>query len=295
MPLPPSLAAALLPTRAPLPAKALPFRQRLAALARPAAPLRRGAITFGLEELDGWLGGGLLRGALHEVFAAGQADVAAATGFAALLALRAAQSLRATQQRRILWVRQDFLDGPTGRLHPPGLAALGLNPALVVLVRAADVQGVLRAAGEAARCGGLGAVLVEPWGEAPQIDHTAGRRLSLAAAESGVPVLMLRVAATPTASVAASRWLVAALPSRPLPAALPSRPPAADAPGPPAFAARLLRHRGGAAGATWDLEWDHDQHCFRAHDGAPLPRAVVSVPAGRAAGLGEGGSWRRVG
>jgi len=268
------------PLPVPLPAKALPFRQRLAALARPAAPVRQGAITFGLAELDGWLGGGLLRGALHEVFAAGQADVAAATGFAALLALRAAR------QRRILWVRQDFLDGPTGQLHPPGLAALGLNPALVILVRAGDVMGVLRAAGEAARCGGLGAVLVEPWGEAPQIDHTAGRRLSLAAAESGVPVLMLRVAATPTASVAASRWSVEALPSRPLPA---------NAPGPPAFTASLLRHRGGAAGATWHLEWDHDRHCFQPYDAAPLPRAVVPVPAGRAAGPAPAGSWRRAG
>jgi protein ImuA len=133
------------PLPVPLPAKALPFRQRLAALARPAAPVRQGAITFGLAELDGWLGGGLLRGALHEVFAAGQADVAAATGFAALLALRAAR------QRRILWVRQDFLDGPTGQLHPPGLAALGLNPPLVVRERAGDVMGVLRAAAEASQ------------------------------------------------------------------------------------------------------------------------------------------------
>lgn len=274
MPHPPPFAAA------PLLARALPFRQRLAALARPTAPVRRGAITFGLAELDGWLGGGLVRGALHEVFAEGQADVAAATGFAALLALRAAQ------QRRILWVRQDFLDGRAGRLHPPGLAALGLNPAQIVLVQASDVPGVLRAAGEAARCGGLGAVLVEPWGQAPLIDHTAGRRLSLAAAESGVPVLMLRVAATPTASVAASRWLIGATPSQPL---------AANAPGPPAFAATLLRHRGGAAGATWHLEWDHDQHGFRAHGVTPLPRAVVPLPAGRAAGSGEGGSWRRAG
>ncbi|OJY63968.1 MAG: hypothetical protein BGP12_15570 [Rhodospirillales bacterium 70-18] len=252
----------------------LPLRQRLAGLARPVAPMRRGDITLGLAELDDWLGGGLARGGLHEVFATGQADVAAAMGFAALLALRAAR------QRRILWVRQDFLDGQTGRLHPPGLAGLGLNPALVVLVRAGDVLGVLRAAGEAARCNGLGAVLVEPWGEAPLLDHSTSRRLSLAAEGSGVPVLMLRVAATPTASAAASRWLVGALPSRPL---------AANAPGPPAFAATLLRHRGGAAGATWHLEWNHEQQRFQAHDTTPLPRAVVPVPAGRPAGLDQKG------
>lgn len=254
----------------PLPPRlALPFRQRLATLARPAPPRRWGAIGLGCAALDDWLGGGLARGALHEVFAASQADGAAATGFAVLLALRAARG------RRILWVRQDALDRVAGQLYPPGLAALGLDPAAVVLVRAADAADLLRAAGEAARCGGLGAVLAEPWGEAPAIDHVASRRLSLAASESGVPVLMLRVAATPRASVAASRWRVAALPSAPL---------AANAPGPPAFAATLLRHRGGAAGATWELEWDHDRHCLRAH-AAPLSGAVVPVPAGRAAGL----------
>jgi protein ImuA len=233
-----------------------------------------------VAELDDWLGGGLARGGLHEVFAAGQADMATAAGFAALLALQAAR------RRRVLWVRQDFLDGQAGQLHPPGLAALGLNPALVVLVRASDVPGALRAAGEAARCNGLGVVLMELWGEAPPLDHRASRRLSLAAEESGVPVLMLRVAATPAASAAASRWLVGALPSRPL---------AANAPGPPAFAATLLRHRGGAAGATWHLEWNHERQCFQAHDATPLPRAVVPVSAGRAIGPDREGGWRRAG
>eukprot|EP01035_Chromulina_nebulosa_P064639 gene64639-88434_t len=58
-------------------------------------------------------------------------------------------------------------------------------------------------------------------------------------------MLLLRVAASPAASAAATRWLVQAAPSRPL---------AANAPGPPAFTVTLLRHRGGAAGNTWHLE-----------------------------------------
>ncbi len=239
---------------------------------RPPARPPRGGIALGAQAVDAWLGGGLERGALHEVFAGKQADVAAAAGFIALLALRSAGGGAA--RRQILWVRQDFLDGQTGQLHPPGLAALGLDPALIVLVRARDVLGVLRAAAEVAGSTGFGAVVVELWGESPLLDLTASRRLSLAAEKAGVPVLMLRVAAIPAPSAAASRWLLAGLPSRPL---------AANAPGPPAFAATLLRHRGGAASNTWHLEWNHEQGCFQDRDAPALPRAVVPLPAERAA------------
>lgn len=240
-------------------------------LQRPPQVAPRNAITLGADSVDAVLGGGLARGALHEVFAAGQADVAVATGFVALLALCA--TLRSGAQT--LWVRQDFLDGQTGLLHPPGLAALGLDPARLVLVRAADVLGALRAAGEAAGCAGLGAVVVELWGDPKLLDRTASRRLSLAAERAGVPVLMLRVAGHPAPSTAASRWMVAGLPSRPLPA---------NAPGAPAFAATLLRHRGGEGGNTWHLEWNHDQRRFQERAAPALPRAAVPLPALRTAG-----------
>ncbi len=245
---------------------------------RPAAHSPRGGITFGAPELDAWVGGGLTRGALHEVFAGKQADVAAAMGFIALLAVRATGKGAARQQ--ILWVRQDFLDAETGKLHPPGLAALGLDPARVVLVRARDVLGVLQAAAEAAGCAGLGAVVAELWGEPALLDLTATRRLSLAAEKADVPVLMLRVAAIPAPSAATSRWMVTSLPSQPL---------AANAPGQPAFAATLLRHRGGAASNTWHLEWSHEQGCFRNRATPPLPCAVAPLSAERTAGLVAGG------
>jgi protein ImuA len=213
-------------------------------------------VPFGAPTLDGPLGGGLARAALHEVYAAGGADGAAATGFAAGVALRAAAG-----GRQIAWIRQDFLDAEVGRLHPPGLAELGLDPGQVLLVRAKDVQGVLRAGLEATRCAVLGAVLIEPWGESRLLDLTASRRLSLAAKASG----------------AATRWLVRSLPSRAL---------EANAPGYPAFVATLLRHRRGVAGREWCLEWDRDRGCFQDRpvpDAAPVPRPVVPVPARRAA------------
>lgn len=242
-------------------------------------------LALGCPQVDEPLGGGLPHAALHEVFAATVADAAAATGFAAALALRAAGS------RHILWVRHDAAEAETGRLHPPGLQEFGLSPARMVLVRARDALGVLRAGAEAARCRALGAALIEPWGEPGRLDLTVSRRLALAAQGSGVLTLMLRVGARPQPSAAATRWLVRATPSRPL---------EAQAPGPPAFALTLLRHRGGVPVREWRLEWNRDRGSFQpagsgaaagiASGGAALSGAVVSLsrrePAGEAAGEG---------
>ena len=237
-----------------------------------------GQVTFGASVLDMPLGGGIARAALHEVYAAGMADLAAATGFSVGLAIRAAQ------MRPILWVRQDFLDAETGRLHPPGLIELGLDPSRILLVRARDAEGVLRAGAEAARCSALGAVLIEPWGEPRLLDLTASRRLALAAEASGVTTVLLRASVRQQASAASTRWQVSALPSRAL---------EAHAPGYPAFSLRLLRHRGGLGEREWRVEWCRDRQSFQEQsvfpgraaitksspDAAPLSRTVVSFPA----------------
>lgn len=228
------------------------------------APLR-----LGLPALDRLLGGGLARAALHELQAAREADRAAAAGFAAALARIAAG------ERPVLWVRQDALEGEAGRLHAPGLAALGLEPANLVLVRARDLKGLMRAGADAARCAALGAVLIEPWGTARALDLTASRRLAHAARESGVPTLLLRLAgAAAPPSAAATRWLVRPLPSRPL---------AAAAPGHPAFRVTLLRHRGGRAEGDWRLEWDREggrfaERAARARGPAEGPSEGSSAP-----------------
>lgn len=52
-------------------------------------PAAAGRIGLGMPALDDVLNGGLARAALHEVYAAEVADLAAATGFALGLALRA--------------------------------------------------------------------------------------------------------------------------------------------------------------------------------------------------------------
>lgn len=246
------------------------LRQMLAGLEAERLPSASSSFSLGAAEPDQVLLSTLARGALHEIYAAEGADMPAASGFALALALRASQASGAA--RPIVWVRQDFLDAEAGTLDPHGLSGFGLDPSRLILVRARDPEQALRAAGDAVRCTALGAVLLEPWGEPKALDLTATRRLALRASASGVTFFLLRMAPNPSASVAITRWLVRPVLSTPL---------AADAPGAPAFAATLLRHRGGLQGHAWNLEWDHDSSAFR--DIAPLSRALVPVPAGRPA------------
>ena len=232
----------------------------------------RPAPGFGLAVLDDTL----LPGTLHELQAVREADGAALAGFA----LGAAQRLAGG--RAIVWVRQDFLDAEGGRVHPPGLAEIGLDPAAVTLVRTRDVMGVLQAGLEAARCRAVGVVLIEPWGETRALDLTASRRLLLAAHGSGATVILGRIAPPPGPSAAETRWRVSAAPSRPEPA---------NAPGAPAFRVELLRRRGGAPGGTWCVEWNRDRNRFEERGdlaGATLSRAVVPLPADRSALPGTG-------
>lgn len=213
---------------------------------------------------DGWLRAGLAAAQLHELFAAEAEEAAVAAGFAVALAL-------AGDALPILWLRTAPSEKRGGRLRAGGLGELGLAADALVLGIVADDVALLRAAADAARCAGLGTLIVEAWGPMPGIDLTTTRRLMLAAETSGVTVLMLRIGAEPRPSAAATRWSVAAAPSTALDA---------DAPGLPAFAVECLRRRGVPAGRTWRVEWDRDATAFR---DAPLSGAHLPLVADRAA------------
>lgn len=224
--------------------------------------------------------------ACHELYAARATDAAAMSG----LALGLAQH---TAPRPLLWVRQAMLGYEAGAPYPPGIAELGVDPGRLILVEARDMASALQAGLEGARCAALGAVLIEIWGEARVLDLTASRRLALAAKASGILLLMVRIAARPQPSAAASRWEVRAAASR-------AR--AANAPGGPAFDLLLLRGRNRPDGARHHLEWDRDAQTFTPFatrgngwgDRAALSGAVVSVPGNRPGGAGEG-RFRRAG
>ncbi len=216
---------------------------------------------------DAWRREGLQRAQLHEIYAADPADGPAAIGFAVALAL-AATALP------VLWLRTEAHEAATGRLHATGLLELGLPPDALLLVVVPDEAAALRVAADAARCAGLGALVLETRGAARGLDLTATRRLMLAAEVSGVTVLSVRVAAEPSPSAAATRWRVAARPSAAL---------AANAPGLPAFDVECLRRRGGPAGEQWTVEWNRDARSFEEGTAPALAGAGLPLAAGRAA------------
>ena len=234
-------------------------------------------VLSGHAGLDQALEGGFARGRVHEVFGDLEEE-GAAGGFTLILADLVAGG------RPLFWLRMAHAGYPYG----PGLAALGINPAGLLIGCMADEALLLRAAVDALRCPALGAVVIELRGRSPLLDLTASRRLTLAAEASGVTAFLLRIDGDPVPSTADTRWRVAAAPSAPLPG---------NAPGMSAFDLSLLRRRSGPDGMRWRLIWDQEQGVFgdayERHDygqgserrggDAPLSGAVVSLPTDRPA------------
>jgi protein ImuA len=246
---------------------------------------RRGFASAGSEDGTRLLTGDealdrvLRRGRLHEIFATDAGDAASAAGFAAMLALRLQEAI---PDAPLLWLRGGNAARQGGGLYAPGLAELGGDPARLLLAEAPDPLTLLRCANDAARCAGLAGLVIESWGRMPAFDLTASRRLSLAARESGVTLLMLRLGTEPMPSAAETRWGVAAAPSTPSSSEAIGQtktPFEADAPGLPAFEIELLRWRSGPAGLRRRVEWNRDARSFRE---PALPGAVVPVPVRRA-------------
>ncbi|MGD9844744.1 MAG: ImuA family protein [Variibacter sp.] len=173
------------------------------------AAQERAALPFGVVAIDRVLpGGGLVRGALHEVAGGGNGavDGAAAALFAAGIAARS--------PGKVLWcvTRPD--------LFAPALAQAGLAPARVIYVECGDEKSLLTCFEEGLRHPGLGAAV----GEVARLSMTASRRLQLAAESSGGIGLAVRrwrrqteAADFGMPTAATTRWRVSALPSAPLP------------------------------------------------------------------------------
>src|SRR6185437_13035091 len=234
------------------------LRGRIERLEAPGDAHALNRVALGHAGADAVLRGGLARGAVHEVFSAGRQG-GAATGLVAGFAGRL------SARRPLVWVRQDFSEIESGALSIGGVNELGLDPRLMVSVRASDVDTALRSAADA-----VGAVVLEVWGEARQLDLVASRKLTLAAQAAGVSCLVLRIAAEPQASTAETRWLVQAARSPPG--------PVWSAWGAPVFDAHLVRNRHGPVG-QWIMEWNCDECLFS--EPAPYPQPVAATPADR--------------
>jgi protein ImuA len=187
------------------------LRERVRRIERPTATVH-GVLPFGVAAIDRALpGGGLARGALHEILGAAgdEEDGALAAAFAAGILAQ----LASTSDGIVLWclARPD--------LYGPGLAMHGLDPARLILVRAARDAEILWAMEEGLRTSAVTAVV----GEVGTLPDVASRRLQLAAEHSGITALVLRrwrssgqaVRERNLPNAAATRWRIAAMPSQP--------------------------------------------------------------------------------
>ena len=178
------------------------------------------------DEIDEALpGGGLTRGALHEVLAA---DPGAAAAFCALILARATGC--------VVWI------GATPDAWPPGLSAFGVDPADLVMVRAERPADGLWAFEEALRSPAVAGALLTVRGAPP--DMVAGRRLQLAAeAGGGGGLLLMADTEQAVPSPARTRWRIGAA--------------AAEDMERPRWDLALLRCSGGRPG-TWPVMWEQD-------------------------------------
>jgi len=237
-------------------------------LARYGLPLERQPVATGHPQADDVLGGGLRPGSLHEIFAKGWS----AGGFAALLALLVAGHSK-EKGKSLFWVRPDYEAMEYGALSPNGLLELGGDPQTLILVSTRNAADALSAANDILACPHVGALLLEIEGMPKCLDLVASRRLSLAAGESGVTVLLLRNGAEAEPSAALTRWQVAAAPSD----------ARDDDWGNPVFDAHLIRHRAGGLG-SFLMKWNLQHACFTdASKWEANPGAVVRAPADRPA------------
>jgi protein ImuA len=256
----------VVPVAAPLEGATLPVARLRAVLERLARTrIDLSPLPLGSEEPDRVLGGGLMRGALHEVAPVAEGDATSAAGFCAGILARA---LSLEKQKPVLWVRHPFATLEDGAPYGPGLAAFGLDPARLLFVLAANRKEVCEAMEQALRSGTLLAVLGELRGTA-KLDLRASRRMSLAASHGGTLAIFLRLGAGRQLRApisAATRWRIGTLASGEAPA---------NGLGAPRFAAELLRNRRGPV-AGFSLEW-------RTHDRTFLDITALCQPVAAAA------------
>ena len=248
------------------------LQARIQALAGSTAEaVKRQAVQpLDLPAIDRMLpGGGLLRGALHEIVGCETAVTntpatgngggnSAAAGFAAALLGRFALA------GPVAWI------AASGDLHAPGLLALGLDPARLLIVEPANRRMALWAFEECLRTRRLAAALAE-------IDRLAlveSRRLQLAAEAHGVTAFVLRpfgagkTTAKAEASTARTRWRITTLASR-----------ASEGVGAPCWRVTLAYCRGGRPG-EWAVEKRAGTWHVVVDDGAV--HAAVAPPDARA-------------
>lgn len=183
-------------------------------------------------------------GLLQEVFTDAVRNGGASLGFA----LGQARTLLNPRRMALLYLQladdAQFFGLPYG----PGLLSFGLDPAQLVLVRAADMKDLLWVAEEALACQAVAGIVADIGGVTEPLDFTASRRLSLRAAQSGTSLFLLRYGTGREASAAHLRWHL--MPHRSGRRRFDER-----APGSPRWRLKLEKGNAGEGNMEWLLEW----------------------------------------
>lgn len=227
--------------------------------------------TFGAPEIDGWLPERRLDAAsLNEIKPEAYGDGPAALTFALLLAARhlgagsaghaagASTSHLPTPHlpspRLMVWCWPTRTAREAGGLYGPGLPALGIDPAQVLLVEGATTADTLWAMEESLGSGAAAIVV----GCLDAVALTPARRLALAAQAHRTPGLLVTAARSAVTPATFARWRIAGCPSAP-------HPFDSAAPGAPRFAMTLERCRGTAADVaplSRTVEWTREAYRF---------------------------------
>jgi protein ImuA len=278
------------PSLSPIPDRAAALAQLRGLLARQAGWREdvHAGLPFGLAALDSHLpNGGLARGALHEIVPTTQTALPAAFGFVVAILARLSSSYgdgfadskrtdahclphgfpngpRQATKRRIVFVMPTHILRQCGRLSGHGLNSLGLDPRRAILVETAHWQDSLWALVEALRSAAPQAVA----GMIDKLDLKTSQKLHLAAADAGLPLLLLHPSQTLESSAATTRWRIGTAAG------------ARDRFGSYACArwqVQLERCRNGRPG-EWVVEYNHVAHRFS------LVTALADLSLSRGAG-----------
>ena len=208
-------------------------------------------VSLEIPGLDAALGGGLPRGALHDLIPAAPLHLGAAMGFGLALAIRANETAGRRAAKPVLWLQTDYARLEAGALYGPGFERFGLPMKQLIVLRVPRAIDALWAMEEALRCRAVGTVITELTND--DADLTATRRLALAARDGGGIGLLLRHRSCMALSAAATRWEIA------------SAPGIRDDPygglGATNFSLHLVKNRRGTCG-RWNIRWDHHARTF---------------------------------
>jgi protein ImuA len=180
-----------------------------------------------------------------------------------------------TRTRPLLLVLPAYGLRDYGRPHGHGLNALGLSPHRLILAETAHRRDTLWAMEEALHSCAVAAVA----GFIDQLDLKTSQRLQLAAADCGLPLLLLRPAELLEASAAATRWRVGTAAAARDRFGLFAR---------ARWRLALERCRNGRTG-EWMVEYDHVAHRFS------LAAALADPAVSRRASETGKPSFRRAG